>query len=498
MTELANTCPGLSVLTAGWPPGEQSSEDHTLALPDITSRVIAARPMSRLQETDPVFVTVTVSFGFCEEVYEANWVCACTRITESGQRPTATIVGDGEWLTEGVVVGVLVGVVVGVDVPDADGEFDGWPPAFFAEPPPERISHPPTTTSSATTTTIVRLNQYAPGGNDPTGCSRDPTGCSLGRPGRWRVEDAQVAWARARCDDPPMSPASEHPLHAPVLDWFGAHARVLPWREPGVGGWAVLVSEVMLQQTPVARVLPVYAAWMERWPTPAALAADPPGEAVRMWGRLGYPRRALRLHAAAVACVAGHGGEVPTALADLRRLPGVGEYTAAAVASFAYRQRHAVLDTNVRRVLARVLGGQAFEPAGSPGVAERAAAQALAPAEADTAATWAVAVMELGALVCTARNPSCDRCPVAAQCTWWLSGRPAWAGPARRGQAYAGTDRAVRGRLLAVLRDRPDPAPRADLEAAWADADQRERCLEALVADGLVEPLVDGTFTLPR
>ncbi len=152
----------------------------------------------------------------------------------------------------------------------------------------------------------------------------------------------------------------ESPLHAPILEWYAAPQRDLPWRRPDASPWSVLVSELMLQQTPVARVLPAHEAWMERWPTPADLAAEPTGEAVRMWGRLGYPRRALRLHAAAVAILERHAGEVPTDHAALLALPGVGEYTAAAVASFAFGQRHAVMDTNVRRVLARAVSGVAL------------------------------------------------------------------------------------------------------------------------------------------
>src|SRR3954467_11263363 len=124
-----------------------------------------------------------------------------------------------------------------------------------------------------------------------------------------------------------------HPLHAPVLAWYADHARDLPWRRPDASAWAVLVSELMLQQTPVARVLPMYEAWLARWPTPAACAAEPAGEAVRMWGKLGYPRRALRLHEAARAIADRHGGEVPADLDELLALPGVGAYTARAVAS---------------------------------------------------------------------------------------------------------------------------------------------------------------------
>ena len=251
----------------------------------------------------------------------------------------------------------------------------------------------------------------------------------------------------------------------------------------------------MLQQTPVARVEPVYRAWLERWPTPAALAAEPPGEAVRAWGRLGYPRRALRLHAAATEVVARHGGELPTTYDGLVTLPGVGEYTAAAVASFAHGARHAVLDTNVRRVLARTVGG-AEQPAPTLTAAERARAESVVPDDPATAARWAVGVMELGALVCTARAPRCDRCPVADRCAWRLAGCPAYDGPVRRTQAFAGTDRQVRGLLMAVLRDRPGPADADELAAVWAEPVQRDRALAGLLADGL---LVEdaGRYRLP-
>jgi A/G-specific adenine glycosylase len=255
-----------------------------------------------------------------------------------------------------------------------------------------------------------------------------------------------------------------------------------------------MVSEFMLQQTPVSRVLPVFQVWMLRWPTPAALAADPPGEAVRTWGRLGYPRRALRLHAAATTIVERHGGEVPAERDALLALPGVGDYTASAVASFAFHGRHPVLDTNVRRVLARVVDGVAF-PAPSVTAAERDLAESLMPA--DDAHRWAAATMELGAVVCTARSPRCDACPVANHCRWRAAGYPEHSGPPRRGQAWAGTDRQVRGRLMAVLREADGPVPRAVLDAAWDDPVQRDRCLDSLVFDGLVEPLSDQLFALP-
>ncbi len=282
---------------------------------------------------------------------------------------------------------------------------------------------------------------------------------------------------------------------AAIAGWYGTHARDLPWRRPGTSPWAVLVSEVMLQQTPVARVLPAYADWLGRWPSPADLAAAPAADAVRQWGRLGYPRRAIRLHEAARIITERHGGEVPAGLADLRALPGVGAYTAAAVASFAFRQRHAVLDTNVRRVLARLFAGREL-PGPAPTVAEITLAESLLPPEPELAARWSVAVMELGALVCTAAAPRCGDCPVLASCAWHQAGRPA-AAVRRPGQSYEGTDRQCRGRLLAVLRDAEAPVPRATLDLVWPDHAQRDRALASLLADGLACLHPDGRYTLP-
>ena len=227
----------------------------------------------------------------------------------------------------------------------------------------------------------------------------------------------------------------------PVLAWYAGHRRDLPWRSAAATPWSVLVSEIMLQQTPVARALPAYASWLARWPTPDALAAEPAGEAIRQWGRLGYPRRALRLHQTATILTARHGGQVPADLDALLALPGIGSYTAAAVASFAFGQRHAVLDTNVRRVLARLVAGQP-RPAAATSVAERRLAESLLPAEPAVAARWSVAVMELGALVCSAASPRCAACPVARECAWLAAGRPQHVGPG----AAPGT---------AVRRDRP-------------------------------------------
>lgn len=285
-------------------------------------------------------------------------------------------------------------------------------------------------------------------------------------------------------------------LVAPVVRWYGANARDLPWRSPSAGPWAVLVSEFMLQQTPVARVLPAYDAWLARWPTPPSLASAAPADALRQWGRLGYPRRAIRLHAAARMITEQHGGEVPATITELRALPGVGSYTAAAIASFAFGQRHAVLDTNVRRVLARFAGGQDQPPA-SVSVAETRLAESLLPAEPKVAARWSVAVMELGALVCTATKPRCGGCPVATACAWRRAGCPPGP-PTRRTQAYQGTDRQCRGRLLAILRDADAPVPTQVLQAAWTDPQQQARALAALVADGLAVANPDATYTLPH
>lgn len=282
----------------------------------------------------------------------------------------------------------------------------------------------------------------------------------------------------------------------PILRWYDEHARDLPWRRPEASAWSVLVSEFMLQQTPVVRVLPVHEAWLDRWPTPAALAAEASGEAVRAWGRLGYPRRALRLHAAAVAITEQHDGIVPPSYDDLLALPGIGDYTAAAIAAFAYGQRQVVLDTNVRRVLARTVTGVEF-PARSVNRAERDLGVALLPDDAPTAATWSVAVMELGALVCTADRPRCADCPVRDACAWLRAGAPAYDGPPRPVQSYAGTDRQCRGRLLAVLRDAPGAVPKQRLDAAWDEPVQRERALASLLADGLVVLAAGGRYALP-
>lgn len=281
-----------------------------------------------------------------------------------------------------------------------------------------------------------------------------------------------------------------------VNRWYRHAARDLPWRRPEASPWAIMVSEFMLQQTPVARVLEPWQHWLERWPSPAALADAPVGEAIRAWGRLGYPRRAMRLHAAATAIRDHHDGDVPADHEALLALPGIGAYTAAAIATFAFGQRHVVLDTNVRRVLARIDSGVA-QPPKAPTRAENARAEEWLPTDRAVAATWAASSMELGAMVCTARNPRCADCPVADHCRWNLAGRPAWDGPPRTAQTYAGTDRQCRGVLLAVLRSNDEPVAVAEALAAWEPRSQAERALDSLLADGLVVSHDHARIALP-
>ena len=280
-----------------------------------------------------------------------------------------------------------------------------------------------------------------------------------------------------------------------IVDWYARAARDLPWRRPDVDAWAVLVSEVMLQQTPVARVEPVWRDWMARWPTPAALAAVSPADVIRAWGKLGYPRRALRLREAAVAVVERHDGVVPDDVAALEALPGVGTYTARAVACFGYGQPQPVVDTNVRRVVARLLHGRA--EAATARASDLADVVALTPPDRARAARFSVAAMELGALVCVAGTPRCGACPVRDRCAWVRAGSPPYDGPARRVQKFAGTDRQVRGRLLDVVRAAHHPVTAGELDAAWDDAVQRSRCLDSLLTDGLVEQTPAGHFILP-
>lgn len=281
--------------------------------------------------------------------------------------------------------------------------------------------------------------------------------------------------------------------------WYAEAARDLPWRAASTTPWAVLVSEFMLQQTQVDRVLPRWTAWMRRWPAPADLASEEPGEAVRAWDRLGYPRRALWLHRAAAEIADRHSGEVPRDVDTLLALTGVGPYTARAVAVFAFGDRHPVVDTNTRRLIARLVHGRAA--AGMHGPADLADMEGLLPRDPAEAAVFNAAAMELGAIVCTARSPRCDACPVAEWCEWRGSGYPDNAPQKRPRQArFEGSDRQARGRIMAVLREATDPVPVADAIAAAAaggsDREQPRRAYDSLVADGLVVEF-EGSARLP-
>ena len=294
----------------------------------------------------------------------------------------------------------------------------------------------------------------------------------------------------------PTTDGTAQHVAARILAWYDTAERALPWRAPGHGAWGVYVSEVMAQQTQVARVAEVWPAWMQRWPSPAALAASSPAEVVRQWGRLGYPRRALWMHAAATAMVLHHGGQVPRDADALRALPGVGEYTAAAIRAFAFGERVAVLDVNVRRVHARAFFGSGH-PAPSVTLAERAHHERFLPADALTAAHLSQAVMEFGAVVCTARAPQCASCPIADSCACLRGGSPTAERRPRKQAVFVGSDRQCRGALMQVLRDAHAAVPASALEGAWTEALQRQRCLDALIADGLVKPLAGHRFALP-
>lgn len=312
-----------------------------------------------------------------------------------------------------------------------------------------------------------------------------------------------------------MVVAARDELVAAVCEWFAGAAREFPWRRPGVSPWGVLVSEVMSQQTQMSRVEPKWREFMQRWPTPAALAAASDADVIRAWERLGYPRRAVQLRRCAETIVVRHGGEVPPREDALLALPGIGPYTAAAVASFAFALPVPVVDTNVRRVLARLVYAQPV--AWIPNAArDRAAAAAFVPADGEQARTWNTAVMELGALVCTARSPKCAQCPVAQWCAWRAADYPEAAvlsqsraaggsvGAAGAGQdavarrkpqpRFAGSDRQWRGRIMAVLRAAHSPVPLEQLHGILAaehpdpvDVVRVAGLVEALIADGLAQ-----------
>jgi A/G-specific adenine glycosylase len=271
-----------------------------------------------------------------------------------------------------------------------------------------------------------------------------------------------------------------------IADWYAAGHRDLPWRRPGFTAWGTLVSEFMLQQTPVARVIPALERWLTRWPTPADLASVPAGEAVRAWERLGYPRRALALHSAATVIAERHGNQVPADVDALLALPGVGPYTARAVAAFAYGVRTPVVDTNARRVLARVVRGHG-EAGPARTAADLAEMDAVLPADPALARLVNAGVMELGQTVCTARAPRCDECPLREVCAWRAAGYPVYDG--RRApvqKKYEGSDRQVRGLVLRELRGSDTAVPPQVIAGLWPDSAQLGRAVAGLVGDGLV------------
>lgn len=294
-----------------------------------------------------------------------------------------------------------------------------------------------------------------------------------------------------------MPPAAV--LQHALADWYRREARDLPWRRAEFaeryGAWGTLVSEFMLQQTPVNRVIPHLAAWLERWPTPAAMAEATPAEVVHQWANLGYPRRALWLHRAAVQAVQRHGGAVPREVDALLALSGIGGYTARAVAVFSYGDRHPVVDTNTRRVIARAVDGSS-QP-GPPSRRDLDRMSELLPEDVADSAVFNAAMMELGAVVCTARAPRCDLCPIAASCAWLAAGRPDTGDTRRRQARYEGSDRQARGAVLRALRHADGHRMPADAVLAdWPDPAQRDRAIDSLIADDLVEA-VDGMLRLP-
>ncbi|MFZ9641584.1 MAG: hypothetical protein ACO29N_04955 [Candidatus Nanopelagicaceae bacterium] len=269
-------------------------------------------------------------------------------------------------------------------------------------------------------------------------------------------------------------------MHTELHTWYWKNKRPLPWRNSTP--WGVVVSEFMLQQTPVNRVLPVWEVWMKKWPTPKHLAKAKKSDVIKYWGRLGYPRRALRLHETSKIITTKYRGSIPKTLPELRELPGVGEYTAAAIYSFAYGKRALVLDTNIRRVFARAIDGKEYASL-TLNNKERTKREKLIPRE---ASLWAAATMELGATICTARSPQCEICPIAQSCVWRFKGYPKSRAPKRKTQEWHGTDRQCRGTILNYLREK-DRGTRSQFEKLWSDKKQLEKALKSLETDGLIE-----------
>lgn len=322
--------------------------------------------------------------------------------------------------------------------------------------------------------------------------------------------------------------AETEPIRLRLFDWWSRYARDLPWRFGRTTPWGVLVSEVMSQQTQMSRVVPYWTAWMRVWPDAASLAAAPKAEVITAWGRLGYPRRALRLQECARQVAGQYADRLPRDYDQLVALPGIGDYTASAVMSFAYGERIAVIDTNIRRVLSRVFLGRE-STGGAASREERQLAWQVLPEDEDPevsdhrvngddrletadpqirsaawreppSARWNQAVMELGATVCVARKPACDICPLAGHCRFLKAGLPGLgAGRTRPRQRFAGTDRQIRGSILQALRQASGaPVFRKDLKPLCDDEIRLDRCIASLDEDGLLEIGQDGSLSLPQ
>ena len=280
-------------------------------------------------------------------------------------------------------------------------------------------------------------------------------------------------------------------LEKPITQWFAKNKRDLPWR--ATTPWGVMVSEFMLQQTPVVRALPKWNEWMERWPTPADLAKATPAQVITAWGRLGYPRRALRLHESAKIIARDFNNEVPMSEEVLRSLPGIGDYTAAAISAFAFGTNTLVMDVNIRRVLVRAIDGKEH-PTSSPTVRERESRLSILPHK--NADLWAGATMELGALVCTSKNPQCNDCPIISQCMWRKNGYPQTE-LVRKSQEWHGTDRKCRGTIVQALRENESLTLHA-IKKLWLEESQVEKAIETLLADGLIQAQSRARFSLPQ
>ncbi len=278
-----------------------------------------------------------------------------------------------------------------------------------------------------------------------------------------------------------------------LLRWWEGQRRDLPWRQTR-DPWAVLICEVMAQQTQVARVAERWRPFLDRFPTAAALAEVPAAEVVRWWTGMGYNRRALNLHRCAQVVVADHDGRLPADLGGLLALPGIGPYTARAVLAFAFEHDHGVVDTNSARVLARWEGRRL-----NAREAQTAADHSVPPGD---AWAWNQAMLDLGAMVCTRRDPDCGRCPVRDTCAWAMAGQPlpdpadGSAGVSTGQSRFAGSDRQGRGRLVEALRRGPVDREALPEAMGWPGDERRaDRVAATLVIDGLVA-LDEDTYRL--